>query len=580
MSDNAPQAPSPEHLAELLPQYGIDSFIAQGGMGAVYRGRQLSLDREVAIKVLLYEYGEDTEFIESFTTEAKAMARLNHTNLLGVFDYGNIDGMPYIVMEYVEGGSLHEASWNHSIEPIQAANIINGICNGLAHAHEHGIVHRDIKPANILLNLKAEPKVADFGLAHASDSDQPGLFMGTPGYTAPEVFQDPEQAGQLADIYSVGVILHQLLTGIDPAGIIALPTEPTRNLHLDAIWRKATHITPSERYATVAEMGSALEKWCTAKQKVLVTSSAAPFQPRALPVKAKAEGIGGKVAIILILLVALFFIFRLTGEKEEQMNDDIADAEETGVSTNFDPNLDPIPEVKPDFGSVTKKPIRVEPPPMPEPDIVDVELRDKPDVPPVVVTEPDPEPKVAVDLSPGDQLLRTRAIGLILDARKKRDKDLTRQPSSREEAIDEAYRSAIIVIRDAYAARLEKSATETSDAQLKPRLLAQAERAADLDAWIGLLSPEPKRISKKKVDGFVGNWDHSSNGVASRRIAHPGGRFEVVGKDWKATWEIVKDGTLVVDSGKIRPAILTRDGDGWTGEGPFGQDLTLKRGDW
>ncbi|MFT6792204.1 MAG: serine/threonine protein kinase [Rubritalea sp.] len=104
MSDNAPQAPSPEHLAELLPQYGIDSFIAQGGMGAVYRGRQLSLDREVAIKVLLYEYGEDTEFIESFTTEAKAMARLNHTNLLGVFDYGNLDGMPYIVMEYVEGG--------------------------------------------------------------------------------------------------------------------------------------------------------------------------------------------------------------------------------------------------------------------------------------------------------------------------------------------------------------------------------------------------------------------------------------------------------------------------------------------
>jgi len=198
----------------------------------------------------------------------------------------------------------------------------------------------------------------------------------------------------------------------------------------------------------------------------------------------------------------------------------------------------------------------------------------------VVVTEPDPEPKVAVDLSPGDQLLRTRAIGLILDARKKRDKDLTRQPSSREEAIDEAYRSAIIVIRDAYAARLEKSATETSDGQLKPRLLAQAERAADLDAWIGLLSPEPKRISKKKVDGFVGNWDHSSNGEASRRIAHPGGRFEVVGKDWKATWEIVKDGTLVVDSGKIRPSIYTRDGDGWTGEGPFGQDLTLKRGDW
>jgi serine/threonine protein kinase len=488
--------------------------------------------------------------------------------------------MPYIVMEYVEGGSLHEAAWNQSIDPIQAANIMNGICNGLAHAHEHGIVHRDIKPANILLNLKAEPKVADFGLAHANDSDQPGLFMGTPGYTAPEVFQDPEQAGQLADIYSVGVILHQLLTGIDPAGIIAPPTEPTRNLHLDAIWRKATHITPSERYATVAEMGSALEKWSTAKQKVLVASSAAPFQPRALPVKAKAEGIGGKVAIMVILLAAIFFIFQFTGEKEQQMKDDIADVSETGATTYLDTML----EVEPDPASVTKLPIRVEPSPMPDPGIVDVEPRDKPVIPPVippvVVTEPDPEHKLAVDLSPGDQLLRARAIGLILDARKKRDKDLTRQPSSREEAIDKAYLSAITVIRDAYAARLEKAAGETSNAQLKPRLLAQAKRAKDLDVWIGLLSPEPKRIPKKNSDGFAGNWDKTSNGVPMRWIAHPAGRMEVVGRDWEGTWEILEDGTLEVDMGKKKPNVFTRDGDGWTGVGPFGQYLTLKRGDW
>lgn len=106
-------------------------------MGAVYKARQLSLDRDVAIKVLLYEFGGDAEFRESFTTEAKAMARLNHPNLLGVFDYGNVDGMPYIVMEYVDGESLHEAAWNKAIAPLQAVAIVKGICAGLARPTEY-----------------------------------------------------------------------------------------------------------------------------------------------------------------------------------------------------------------------------------------------------------------------------------------------------------------------------------------------------------------------------------------------------------------------------------------------------------
>ena len=248
MSENSLQAPSPEYLGELLPQYGIESLIAQGGVGAVYKARQLSLDRHVAIKVLLYEFGGDAEFRESFTTEAKAMARLNHPNLLGVFDYGTVDGMPYIVMEYVNGQSLHEAAWNQAIEPSQAVAIVKGICDGLAHAHRHDIVHRDIKPSNILLTPEAKPKIADFGLARATDSDKSGLVMGTPGYTAPEVFHDPARAGKLADLYSVGVILHQLLTGIDPAGSLGPPTQVTGDHRLDAICRKATNITPCQRY--------------------------------------------------------------------------------------------------------------------------------------------------------------------------------------------------------------------------------------------------------------------------------------------------------------------------------------------
>jgi serine/threonine protein kinase len=264
MSEHAFQAPSPESLAELLPQYQIEFFIAQGGMGAVYKGRQISLDRDIAIKVLPHEVGASEELRESFISEAKAMARLNHSNLLGVFDYGTVEGMPYIVMEYVSGGSLHQAAYNQAVELMQAAMIVKGICAGLSHAHEHGIVHRDIKPSNILLTQKVEPKVADFGLAHAADWDTPGLVMGTPGYTAPEVFQDPSQAGVLADIYSVGVILHQLLTGTDPAGCMEPPSQPSGSLRLDAIWRKATNVNPALRYPTVAAMAEDIDRWIAA----------------------------------------------------------------------------------------------------------------------------------------------------------------------------------------------------------------------------------------------------------------------------------------------------------------------------
>ena len=146
-------------------KYRIVRIVGEGGMGAVYKARQRSLDRDVAIKILPRELGEDPEFHQSFETEAKAMARLNHPNLIGVYDFGAVEGMPYIVMEYVNGKSLFHSAYNIAIDPIQAVTIVKGICDGLAHAHENGVIHRDIKPANILLTPKAEPKIGDFGLA-------------------------------------------------------------------------------------------------------------------------------------------------------------------------------------------------------------------------------------------------------------------------------------------------------------------------------------------------------------------------------------------------------------------------------
>ena len=261
MSHETFQAPDLEHLAELLPSLDFQAFIAKGGMGAVYKARQRSLDRDVAVKILPRELGADPEFRTSFETEAKAMARLNHPNLISVYDFGDIEGMPYIVMEYVDGKSLYHSAWNKQVEPGQAVEIVAGICRGLAHAHENGVVHRDIKPANILLTPKAEPKIGDFGLARPADYDGPGLVMGTPGYSAPEFLENHEQADARADLYAVGVILHELVTGQRPDPSGEEPRKSTGNLKLDTIWRKATQTDPNRRYPTAEAMAGALDDW-------------------------------------------------------------------------------------------------------------------------------------------------------------------------------------------------------------------------------------------------------------------------------------------------------------------------------
>ncbi|MEK7953610.1 serine/threonine-protein kinase [Luteolibacter soli] len=263
MSSTSFEAPSLEVLSGLLPAYEFDSFIAQGGMGAVYKARQRALDRVVAIKVLPRELGEDPVFRESFETEARAMARLNHPNLIGVYDSGDIDGMLYIVMEYVNGKSLYHSAYNLAVDPEQAAALVKGICDGLAHAHENGVIHRDIKPANILLNEKVVPKIGDFGLARPADADSPGLIMGTPGYTAPEIYDNPEHFDVRTDIYAVGVILYELLTGHKPEDE---DMQPPSNLigcdkKLDVIWQKSTDPEPSRRYNSAEEMSNDLVVW-------------------------------------------------------------------------------------------------------------------------------------------------------------------------------------------------------------------------------------------------------------------------------------------------------------------------------
>lgn len=252
--------PAIEEIADLLPAYEILSFIAKGGMGAVYQARQKSLDRDVAIKVLPRHFGEDVEFRSSFEAEAKSMAKFNHPNLIGIYDFGQVDGLLYIIMEMVQGKSLYHSAYGKTIDPDEAARIMADICRGLSSAHNHGILHRDIKPANILLDPQASPKIGDFGLARPVGDHESDSAYGTPGYTAPEVIHNPAAVDESTDLYSVGVILYELLTGKLPESIYT-PAASLVNCDpkFDQIIRKATHPTPAMRYRRAEDIATALD---------------------------------------------------------------------------------------------------------------------------------------------------------------------------------------------------------------------------------------------------------------------------------------------------------------------------------
>ncbi|MDP0491263.1 MAG: protein kinase [Verrucomicrobiota bacterium JB023] len=284
MSEPAPQfeLPSENELAELLPSYSQITFLAQGGMAAVYRAVQTSLDRPVAIKVLPREFGEDTAFRLRFEAEAKTMAKLNHPNLVGIFDFGEIDGLLYLVMEFVEGESLYHYAYGKTLPEAEAVAFALQVAEGLAHAHEAHVLHRDIKPANILLNQKNVPKLGDFGLAHAGEkAEGDELMFGTPGYTAPEVLQDPESFDERSDVFAVGVLLHELLVGELPRSPYQTPSRLIGcDARVDAVIRKAISPNPALRHASAssleAELKQLLHQLQTAGRRKLSTGANRP----------------------------------------------------------------------------------------------------------------------------------------------------------------------------------------------------------------------------------------------------------------------------------------------------------------
>jgi serine/threonine protein kinase len=269
-SEPAPQPVAPPSVAEVtrrFPQLEIIAYLGQGGMGVVYKARQPMLNRPVALKILLPEKAADPRFAERFTREAQALARLSHPNIVAIHDFGEADGMFYLLMEYVEGSTLRQALRAGQLAPESALALVPAICEALEFAHQQGVVHRDIKPENVLLTPQGQVKLADFGIAKLMHPEptRPALtedrsVVGTPHYMAPEQIEHPQQVDHRADIYSLGVVFYEMLTGELPLGKFPPPSRRVRvDVRVDEVVLHALEKEPSRRYQHVREVQTDLE---------------------------------------------------------------------------------------------------------------------------------------------------------------------------------------------------------------------------------------------------------------------------------------------------------------------------------
>jgi len=268
-------------LAGSVPGYEILGELGRGGMGVVYMARQQSLNRLVALKMILGAGEGDNPAVARFLTEAEAVASIRHPNVVQVYDHGQSSGQPFMALEYLSGGTLYDRLRDGKrLDPQQAAGLIEKLARGLQAAHAQGIIHRDIKPGNVLFDEAGEPKVADFGLAKRADSDltRTGAIMGTPSYMAPEQADGhTREVGPAADVWSVGVMLYGCLTGTRPfiakrtdellVKVLMSDPDPLRSRNggiprdLETICLKCLEKNPSRRYSSALALAQDLERF-------------------------------------------------------------------------------------------------------------------------------------------------------------------------------------------------------------------------------------------------------------------------------------------------------------------------------
>ena len=324
--------PTVAELVPLFPQLEILELLGQGGMGAVYKARQKELERIVALKILPPGIGKDSAFAGRFAREARALARLNHPGIVTLYEFGKVDPQPsspgsqpalyYFLMEFVDGVNLRQLLAASHLAPREALAVVPQICDALQYAHDAGIVHRDIKPENILLDRRGRVKVADFGLAKlvgsgnepaAGEATAAGLpaltgagkILGTPQYMAPEQIEHPAEVDHRADIYALGVVFYQMLTGELPGQKIEPPSKKVQiDVRLDEIVLRAMEKNPVLRYQQVSEVKSQVETLATPTG----AGTTAADQPSAGESTIRGKfGVGLPLVVLVGLLSLLFW---------------------------------------------------------------------------------------------------------------------------------------------------------------------------------------------------------------------------------------------------------------------------------
>lgn len=273
--------PAPEELAAEFPQLEILELLGRGGMGAVYKARQRDLDRLVALKILRPGLDAEPGFAERFTREARALAQLNHPGIVTLYEFGQTSaGRFFILMEFVDGMNLRQLLAAGRLSPREALAIVPPLCDALQYAHDRGLIHRDIKPENLLIDRLGRIKIADFGIAtlttaapasasaligHSSlgirHSDGFTETVGTPAYMAPEQRDRPAETDHRADLYALGVVLYQMLTGELPAADQLRPpsTRVQLDVRLDEIVLRALEKDPALRYPAARDFKTQIE---------------------------------------------------------------------------------------------------------------------------------------------------------------------------------------------------------------------------------------------------------------------------------------------------------------------------------
>ena len=461
------QPPSDAEIVRLFPQYEMCGLIGRGAMGAVYRARQVALDREVAVKLLPLEVSADQAFADRFVREARAMAKLSHPNIISVFNFGTTsEGHLFFVMEYVEGANLLQMIREPGLAPEQALVIAGQVCTALAYAHGRGVIHRDIKPANVMVDTEGTAKVADFGLARLDGPGAEeygrtvtGMIMGTEEYMSPEQKRGMA-VDHRADIYSVGVMLYEMLCREPPQGAFEPPSERVGcAAQIDQIVIKAMHRMPEGRYQSTTEMKVDLDAaW---QQQV-----SGPPLPAAEPSRdaetacAPAKRAGGWIyALPAVALLAASAIYFLSGPTTKLGTEPSAQAAPAPPS---------LPSVAPDFFGPAI------PPDFKPPAATPVAVADETAMPPTTNAAPEDEPTPRG--SPAVEPTPKTAMEIWLD-----DVD-TAQQEAFQKRVAQPFAASLDELRKSYLAALDAGqAKAATTGKLDQALIWNDERKAFAD---------------------------------------------------------------------------------------------------